>query len=348
MYQWKPYSPDFSYAVKTPEDEYHVVARCPDTAFLTKHLRIYGGSGEFDGCTVGRLLRNITFSGKGYVDNPANPYSVLFNDKPAFNLSKASTKNPFNPESGVSISCKTNLSKELENTSMSDTHDLITAQNTVASLSAKVEEMTQAASKAGIKSLEDKIVALEAKVTATEAALEESKAASKTVGEEKAAVQAELEEVTKAKVALETEVTEAKAAKAKADRVSKLVSGGVDQDTAIAKVEVYAALSDEQFESVSADVIAVANFGKKDDDKKDKDKDKDKCKSSDDDATIDPADAAATASTIDNADAGTVDPALAADATDSEDSDLEETRAELSKALASRLGYSTKEEKDGE
>lgn len=54
-----------------------VISRTQDTAFLTKYLKAYGGSGEYNGKKIGRVLRNITFSGKGLVKNPANPYSII-------------------------------------------------------------------------------------------------------------------------------------------------------------------------------------------------------------------------------------------------------------------------------
>lgn len=54
-----------------------IVPRNQDTAFLTKHLLAYGGSGQYNGKKIGRILRNITFSGKGLVRNPANPYSII-------------------------------------------------------------------------------------------------------------------------------------------------------------------------------------------------------------------------------------------------------------------------------
>jgi hypothetical protein len=61
-----------------------VVARNEDTAFLTKHLRAYGGTGMYKDMKVGRLLKNITFSGKGLVRKPANPESVIFQETEAF------------------------------------------------------------------------------------------------------------------------------------------------------------------------------------------------------------------------------------------------------------------------
>jgi hypothetical protein len=68
---------DFDYSVASPDGAIKVVARNDESAFLTKHLRIYGGKGEYEGYKVGRLLRNISFSGKGLVNNPANPRSII-------------------------------------------------------------------------------------------------------------------------------------------------------------------------------------------------------------------------------------------------------------------------------
>jgi len=55
----------------------HVVKRNETTSFLTKHLRVFEGTGRFQGYDVGRVLRNITFAGKAIVANPANPESVI-------------------------------------------------------------------------------------------------------------------------------------------------------------------------------------------------------------------------------------------------------------------------------
>jgi uncharacterized coiled-coil protein SlyX len=68
---------DFDYSVVSPDGGMKVVARNETSAFLTKHLRVYGGKGEYEGYKVGRLLRNISFSGKGLVNNPANPRSII-------------------------------------------------------------------------------------------------------------------------------------------------------------------------------------------------------------------------------------------------------------------------------
>ena len=59
--------------------EFKVLPRNETTAHLTKHLRAYGGMGEHENYKIGRVLRQITFSGKGFVDKPANPDSIIFN-----------------------------------------------------------------------------------------------------------------------------------------------------------------------------------------------------------------------------------------------------------------------------
>jgi hypothetical protein len=59
-------------------NEYKILARNNQTAYLTKHLKAYGGKGENNEYKIGRVLRNITFTGKGFVDKPANEDSIIF------------------------------------------------------------------------------------------------------------------------------------------------------------------------------------------------------------------------------------------------------------------------------
>lgn len=69
--------PNFDYAIVTPDGQHKIIARAGDTAFLTKHLRIYGGTGNYEGFRIGRLLRNMVFTGNALVDRPANPRSLI-------------------------------------------------------------------------------------------------------------------------------------------------------------------------------------------------------------------------------------------------------------------------------
>jgi len=54
-----------------------VVARNEETAFLDKSLRANGGLGVFGHSRVKRVLRGLTFGGKGIVEKPANAPSII-------------------------------------------------------------------------------------------------------------------------------------------------------------------------------------------------------------------------------------------------------------------------------
>ena len=85
---------DFGYALRQEgNDSLSLLPRNDVTAWLTASLRSYGGKGtvSIDGknYTIGRWLRSLTFSGVGFVDNPANSESIVFQDY----IANASNKN---------------------------------------------------------------------------------------------------------------------------------------------------------------------------------------------------------------------------------------------------------------
>lgn len=71
--------PAFDYMLIDQRGKAEIVKRNETSAFLTKHLRAYKGSGQYNGYKIGRLLRDFSFSGVGLVKNPANPRSVILN-----------------------------------------------------------------------------------------------------------------------------------------------------------------------------------------------------------------------------------------------------------------------------
>ena len=73
--------------INSSNNEYKILSRNNDTAYLTKYLKAYGGNGENNEYKIGRVLRNITFTGKGFVNKPANEESIIFN-KTLFNENK--------------------------------------------------------------------------------------------------------------------------------------------------------------------------------------------------------------------------------------------------------------------
>lgn len=73
---------DFGYALKGPDGSVSMLPRNEITAWLTSYLRSYGGDGKVTidnkNYQIGRWLREINFSGVGFVKNPANPKSIVF------------------------------------------------------------------------------------------------------------------------------------------------------------------------------------------------------------------------------------------------------------------------------
>lgn len=68
--------PDFDYAISMNGVD-KIIKRNETSAFLSKYLRSYGGTGEYQGNKIGRVLRQITFSGVGLVKTPANQRSQI-------------------------------------------------------------------------------------------------------------------------------------------------------------------------------------------------------------------------------------------------------------------------------
>ena len=68
---------DFSYALMNSKGEQRLIHRTSATNYLTKYLRQYKGPGKLHGYTIGRLLKDITFSGVALVKQPANPDSII-------------------------------------------------------------------------------------------------------------------------------------------------------------------------------------------------------------------------------------------------------------------------------
>lgn len=79
---------DFDYAVESEDSSYTIVPRNSETSFLTKHLRCYGGTGVFKNKRIGRVLKNIIFSGKGLTKIPANVESIILKEDTKFSTAK--------------------------------------------------------------------------------------------------------------------------------------------------------------------------------------------------------------------------------------------------------------------
>ena len=264
--------------INNDTNEYKTLSRNEETAYLTKFLRAYGGSGMHGSFKVGRVLRNITFSGKGFVDRPANPESIIFN------IDLFSEKNTDFTKSGVSNN-QSNIIMENKimpaNTQAADnttanTDIHLVAQNVelASALKTKEEEMKEmkamkeASDKSKAesdlvlaelnKSLEETkqtLVAKEEEINALRTEVESIEATMKKDTEAKD------EELKKAKSELESanetlamyKVKEAEMVKKekKMKRQAGLIESGVDSETAAGIVDRFESVDDDSFEAMT-------------------------------------------------------------------------------------------------
>ena len=274
----------FDYAVVAPNDDNHIVARTNDTAFLSRHLRAYGGTGEYQGHKVGRLLKNITFSGKGFVEKPANPDSIIFDRETAFDFTNASiAKNLFSYNNGVSVKVGNDEFSETnsqENLDMSN--DILNDQiqelkESLAAIKAENKELNAQVAEANVGKWENQVAELKEQLeTLTNelgSANESLSAASVQIEELEATLASETEARSKAEDLVKTMEDE----KTQAGRTAQLIEAGLSEEEALAKIEVFADLSDEQFEAL-AEAITVAKPFRAEVKKHDEEEDKEKAK----------------------------------------------------------------------
>ena len=248
---------DFDYAVITPDDEHKVIARDDASAFLTKHLRAYGGNGKYEGYTVGRLLRNIAFSGKGLVSNPANPRSVILNDVDSF--------------AGTQAEEITNSNINMETNHMSDVlkeqveelkAELATAKEEAKALETEMTKQKE-------EEIQSKIEAFEAVVSEKDSAIAEAQAAVEAaeakVAELEEAIAKKDEELSEAKAKIEAHEAEVKTLARKA----ALVEAGATEEEVEETLAAFSDATDEMFEQVVALMKKKGNFPPKKEDEED-------------------------------------------------------------------------------
>ena len=227
---------NFDYAVVTPSGDHKTIARNDESAFLTKHLRVYGGSGQYEQYRVGRLLKNITFSGKGLVRQPANPESVfIFEGVNTF--ASQETLNSF--ENSYSAH---NIKKEKN--SMSDNNNAELKQE-IAELQQRLKEMDEAAVKAKFQGLEAQVNEKSETIDELTQTLEDAKASNEELAKANEELEKKIAESKENSDTVAAELADIKSEILKTSRVSSLVDAGVDKEEAEAIVENFANLSDE-------------------------------------------------------------------------------------------------------
>lgn len=210
-----------------------LVERNDNTAFLTKHLRAYGGTGVYKGNRVGRVLRNITFSGVGFVRHPGNPRSIILAPSKGTTCGKIDTVSEalgydtnseeiMNEKELETVKAQlAQAHKELDEIKKSNWEKQVTELNTV------------------VADLNSKLDAEKATVIASKAEVDSAKAALVKIEDEKKAIAEQLEK-------FKTEAAQAEADRKQHERLAKVK-------------EAYSLASDEEAKKVADPLTALTD-----------------------------------------------------------------------------------------
>lgn len=211
--------PDFDYCLKTASGEEKFVKRDENTSYISKHLRCYGGTGVYQGYKVGRVLREITFSGKGLVNKPANPKSIILETQtePILNMNEETL-------AGENVMSE-ELTKELEVVKS----QLLEAQATINTLTNY---------KAQSETLQTSLAQTQTQLDST--------------AQELNAVKASLEVVTKERDEAVASCNNMKAEMKNGKRKAALIEADVDNEDIEESLASFVGMSDEAFDKMVA------------------------------------------------------------------------------------------------
>lgn len=328
---------NFDYALTDADGTQTTILRNEETAFLSKHLRSYGGDGEYNGTRVGRLMRNLTFSGKGLVENPGNPESIIFKkeDNEIFKGVARSNQN---------INLLVTSSSKGESSMSEHNEQVRTLEAQVSKLEARLRDMDEEKVQAQISTFEkacaDKdaeIAELKLRVETANELAESSKKDVDAISEAKAESDKSIAELTEKLDAIVADSI-------KTNRISTLVDKGVDKAEAESLVETFVGITDEQFAALVSK-LSEAPFHYKDEKKKDEDEEESKSDeasaSAEAEEAVEATEEAEDAAVLQNAEAEEV-PALAVQSEDSSDSVI----ANLNEYFGNVLGGNNNKDKD--
>jgi len=241
--------PAFDYALQSSEGETKVIQRNEASAFLTKHLRAYGGEGIYEDYKIGRLLRNLAFSGKGLVSKPANPRSIILDKGEYFDESKSQT---------LTISSVKEINMSDQDKQIEDLRaELAEAKSANEVLKDKVVAEQQSEFQDKIASLESVIAEQVETIAVRDAAIAEQSEAIKS-GE------ADMKEKME-------ELREMKKKEAMMKRKAQLEEAGLGAEEASTAAISFESIDDEAFEAVVAMMKKKAEKKDGDDEKEEKD-----------------------------------------------------------------------------
>ena len=237
--------PDFDYALIGEDGRAEVITRDEASAFLTKHLRAYGGDGQYDNYRVGRLLRNLSFSGKGLVSKPANPNSVILDR----NGSLGGEDITYAKETTLTESKSYFKEKEMSDSYEKQIDDLraelAEAKSANEALQEKVAAEQQAEFDSKISAFEVTLAEKDEQISGFETHISETEA--KIAEQAEAIKNGEKDVEDKMK-----ELREMKKKEAMMRRKAQLAEVGFESDEATATVEQFDGMDDETFDQVVA------------------------------------------------------------------------------------------------
>ena len=235
--------PDFGYGlIDSTTGETKLIERNESTAFLTKHLRIYGGCGEYQGYKIGRVLKDIIFGAQGFVDEPANPESVIkvAAVKAAASRSFVTAKLSELLEGGVE-----DVDKELK-----ELQTKLEEANASLEIKAKeVAELQKMAEEFKAKDYDGQITALNMKVEELTASVTEASEKVGVIETAKSELQKQLDEVTQRAEKSEAELEGIRKTEKARERLVKL-SGVKKIDDEKATLAELQDMTDETFEMI--------------------------------------------------------------------------------------------------
>jgi chemotaxis protein histidine kinase CheA len=236
---------------------FQILPRNEETSFLTKHLRSYGGFGEYEDHKIGRVLKNITFSGKGFVDKPANPESIIFQKEEFKFLTE--DKNSENQNKGVFLIQANKQEADMSSNNL-NTNDKVEAMNDCTELvkeayAARDEFKAQASElETSLKNEQEAIAelkaALDALASEKEQAMKMADEDKKKKKEEMEKMKAELDAANEVLAVYKSKEQEMMKKEKNMKRMASLIEVGLNNEAAASEVVKFDSLADEAFDNM--------------------------------------------------------------------------------------------------
>lgn len=258
---------DFDYILIDSKGHGSIIDRNSSTAHLTKYLRAYGGDGVYDDKRIGRVIRNITFSGKGIVRKPANPDSIIFSEtNPVLvtaNENSGENKTMAKLETEMTVDVKT---PDLE-AAMAEVKELkqmlSDEKKSKAEAKAQAEKDAKAKADKELSDLKDSLKSKDVEIESLKAKLVEGEKSLETLAKK-------VEEAEKASKSAQEKLDKITADKKVADRIAALIKAGKSEDDARALEQKFASVNDEAFAAIVENLtVAKTDPEDQDDDEDD-------------------------------------------------------------------------------